>query len=323
VPAYNVEKYVGACLRSISREIDGRRDIEVIVVVDGATDGTQRIVEDWASRHPETAIRIIVQENAGLSSARNRGIAASDAEYLAFLDADDIWLDGYVEAITAAISQHAPDIIEYDAILVGEGGTPEGSLKISSGTGGSMEPRSADDFLRIFRCYAWARVYHARLFDAIYFPVGRRFEDTSTTPWLYKACDRIISIGVPLVGYTQRKDSILRSPTVSDVEDLVWAYHRAMESFSSSNDDYWLEVAARIFQQACSRTEALPFRTWHGLSRLLRKTRGKMPSDRASIARKIQFRLPLAYIAILFVKRRSFDRIVRALPGISRTGASR
>jgi len=87
VPAYNAEKYVRATIDSALAQ--SSVDHEVIVVDDGSTDSTPTILDEYGRK-----IRVIRQANGGLSSARNAGIAASQAEFIAILDADDIWLPG-------------------------------------------------------------------------------------------------------------------------------------------------------------------------------------------------------------------------------------
>lgn len=85
IPLYNKAESVERALRSIfSQSIE---DYEVIVVDDGSTDGSDKIVEIVGDKH----IRLIRQEHGGVSKARNRGISESHGEWVSFLDADDEW----------------------------------------------------------------------------------------------------------------------------------------------------------------------------------------------------------------------------------------
>lgn len=87
IAAYNAAGFISATCRSAMRQtLD---DIEIIVVDDGSTDGTRDIVEALAATDPR--IRLICQSNQGVAAARNRGIAAASGEFLAPLDADDLW----------------------------------------------------------------------------------------------------------------------------------------------------------------------------------------------------------------------------------------
>lgn len=73
---------------------------QVIVVDDGTTDGSLELVQKYEKEHPN--LKVIAQENKGLSEARNAGIKAATTQYVSFLDADDIYQDDYVEKVMAA-----------------------------------------------------------------------------------------------------------------------------------------------------------------------------------------------------------------------------
>ena len=87
IPAYNAEKYIGACLDSILVRDEIR--IEVICVDDGSTDGTLNILRQY--EQADQRVRVITQKNAGAGAARNNGMQYASGEYLAFLDADDFF----------------------------------------------------------------------------------------------------------------------------------------------------------------------------------------------------------------------------------------
>nr|WP_176573498.1 glycosyltransferase family 2 protein [Nonomuraea pusilla] len=86
VPFHNVERYLGACLDSIS--VQTFRDLEVICVDDGSTDGGAALVA--ARQEDDPRFRLIRQDNLGVGRARNVGVRAATGEYLAFVDGDDM-----------------------------------------------------------------------------------------------------------------------------------------------------------------------------------------------------------------------------------------
>lgn len=88
IPVYNVQSYLRKCLDSIVNQASTL--IEVICVNDGSTDGSSSILNEYAAKYAN--IRIINQENQGLSAARNSGIRAAKGDYLFFLDSDD-WIE--------------------------------------------------------------------------------------------------------------------------------------------------------------------------------------------------------------------------------------
>ena len=84
IPAYNAEEFIDEALQSVLRQT--HRELEVIVVDDGSTDATRARVRAHGDR-----VRYIHQMNAGVGAARNRGLDAATGDYVAFLDADDLW----------------------------------------------------------------------------------------------------------------------------------------------------------------------------------------------------------------------------------------
>jgi glycosyltransferase involved in cell wall biosynthesis len=93
IPLYNKVRHVGRALDSVLAQT--YRDFEVIVVNDGSSDGSADVV----GRYSDPRIRLVHQENAGVSAARNRGIAEARADLIAFLDADDEWLPEHLETV--------------------------------------------------------------------------------------------------------------------------------------------------------------------------------------------------------------------------------
>ncbi len=93
VPAYNAEKYIEKCIRSILGQT--HNNIEVIIVNDGSTDNTQNIIGALAREDRRIIVKNI--ENGGVSNARNIGISLSSGDYIVFVDADDYISEDYAE----------------------------------------------------------------------------------------------------------------------------------------------------------------------------------------------------------------------------------
>ncbi len=87
VPAYNAEKYLSTCLDSLLKQNISHNDYEIIIVNDGSIDGTLKIASEYQEQF--SLIKIINQQNQGLSSARNEGFLRAEGEFIWFVDSDD------------------------------------------------------------------------------------------------------------------------------------------------------------------------------------------------------------------------------------------
>ena len=88
IPVYKVEKYIHQCIDSVIDQ--SYKNLEIILVDDGSPDKCPEICDDYAKK--DKRIKVIHQENQGLSSARNTGIKASTGDYINFIDSDD-WIE--------------------------------------------------------------------------------------------------------------------------------------------------------------------------------------------------------------------------------------
>lgn len=104
IPAYNAEETIAKTITSALNQT--YRACEVIVVDDGSKDATAEIVRDFMRSHEQ--VRLVRQENGGVARARNRGIANARGDYIAPLDADDIWHPEKIARQVAAL-EHAPE----------------------------------------------------------------------------------------------------------------------------------------------------------------------------------------------------------------------
>lgn len=299
IPAYNVSAYINRCLTSIFSQPDYASHVEVIVVVDGATDSTLDVTRSVLEENMAHAT-VIVQENRGLSAARNAGLKVVSTEYVTFLDGDDYWASNYLATLIPHLDSTQPDIIEYDATLVDESDRHLGPLRITAAI--SKAEISIEDFERIFRCYAWARVYRTSIVRSHPYPNGRRFEDTATTPWYYWASRQTIGLGCSLIFYRQRPNSIVATPTEADIDDIAATTREANQMYASTEAQYWQRVTHRSFQQGCRRITWLPVRRWsQALAKVRAATQGVPPPP--GFARWLQTNIPLVYVALLRVKR--------------------
>lgn len=93
IPLYNKAPYIKRAIDSVLAQTI--QDFEIIIVNDGSTDGSEKIIEEYS----DSRIHLINQENQGVSAARNHGVDVAQANLVAFLDADDEWLPEFLDVI--------------------------------------------------------------------------------------------------------------------------------------------------------------------------------------------------------------------------------
>jgi glycosyltransferase involved in cell wall biosynthesis len=122
-PAYNVASYLGEAIESVLAQTFG--DLELIIVDDGSTDATFQIASEYA--RTDRRIRLVQEENRGISGARNRALRMATGSFLAILDSDDVWLPTYLERqLAILISDPSCDIVTGNAWFLG--GAQDGEL---------------------------------------------------------------------------------------------------------------------------------------------------------------------------------------------------
>jgi glycosyltransferase involved in cell wall biosynthesis len=114
IPAYNAAEFLGEALDSVLAQC--YQPIEVIVVDDGSEDETPQIVAAYAGR-----VAYLRQRRGGPASARNAGIRAASGEWIAFLDADDMWMPGLLEKLIGASAETGADFVICDSLTLSNG----------------------------------------------------------------------------------------------------------------------------------------------------------------------------------------------------------
>lgn len=109
IPVYNRREKVLRALESVRSQTRFHDILEIFVIDDGSTDGTDEAVIQYQNEHPEMPIKLIRQANSGPSIARNLGMANASGYYLAFLDSDDEWLEDKL-ALQLELMEDHPEI---------------------------------------------------------------------------------------------------------------------------------------------------------------------------------------------------------------------
>lgn len=250
IAAYNIEAYIAECLQDVLRSVQDQD--EIIVVNDGSTDGTQRIIGDMALAHPR--IQIVDKPNGGLSSARNAGLAQAKGDYVLFLDGDDVVKPEAVGWARDVLETSQPDLLvmDYEDWLDDGRGSLVPSRARSHQPGQlSTEPvRHLRETLDDCIPSVWSRFFKRSLFAALPtppFPEWSMYDDMPTTPYLVAAARTMLYLPRPLVQYRVRAGSLTRERTERSCTDMIKAAVHASGAVSKLPPDEALQRSADTF----------------------------------------------------------------------------
>lgn len=119
IPVYNVEKYLDMCMESIYPQIKDRDDAEILLIDDGSNDSSPEICDRYAAMDSRR-IRVFHKANEGLLLTRRFGFRKAVGRYIINCDSDDMLEPGMIETLSAAINEHEPDVIFYNATMLYE-----------------------------------------------------------------------------------------------------------------------------------------------------------------------------------------------------------
>ena len=241
VPIYNVAPYLRKCVDSLlAQDIS---DYEIILVDDGSTDDSG-IIADELTAHKKTlpkgkgvSMRVIHQENAGLSAARNTGIAAAQGEYIMFVDSDDYLQPNVLGVLIEQIERDKLDVLRFRYQNVRENGEifiPHEGMKTDYNdySNSSVDGMTFLNDRMWIQCYAWQFIVCVALCKKELFTPGIYFEDTDWTPRMLLQAKRVASTELVAYNYLWRDGSITLT---SDKEKLRKHLHDKIKILEQLN----------------------------------------------------------------------------------------
>lgn len=220
IPVYKVEPYLRKCLDSVCDQT--LREMEIILVDDGSPDHCGKICEEYAAR--DDRIRVIHQENRGLSGARNVGIALARADIIGFVDSDD-WIEPDMFALLYR------NLIRENADISVCGRTEHKNGRANPKGSGVYTVQSKREAVQnVFELNgvgmaAWNKIYRKHLFQSIRFPEGRIYEDAYVMVRLVDAAEKVVFDMQPKYHYVRRQNSITMHayrPAMHDAITGTW-----------------------------------------------------------------------------------------------------
>lgn len=198
VPVYQVEAYIEACVDSVLRQ-QTRYTYRVTLVNDGSKDRSRDLLRRYES-HP--AVEIIDQENRGFSGARNRALENITGRYVTFLDSDDRFPEGAIEALMQAAEQYEADVVQGSYRTLNAAGKV-GTEYILPQSGNAYEDKT-------LLGYTWGKLFRAELFARVHFPEHYWFEDSICSYLLFPQAKTCVSISRMVYEYRIHPAGITR-----------------------------------------------------------------------------------------------------------------
>ena len=243
IPVYNAEKYIAECLDSVLSQTYAR--LEVIAVDDGSPDNSGKILDEYAAR--DRRIKVLHCDNAGPSTARNRGLRAAEGSYICFVDNDDILAPDYIEKLLSPIrgKKRAFSFCDYSS---------DYPLEQKEGI---TEPVSRDRFKGflsdlkspeyIVAVVVWNKLYTRDIWDGLFFPDGKLPDDEAVIYDVIIGSKEIYYVQTPLYYYRRHEGSI-----TADIKKLertglyaISTYEDRAEKALKQNDREFAEICIR------------------------------------------------------------------------------
>lgn len=219
VPVYKVEKYLKKCVNSILTQTYSK--LEIILVDDGSPDNCGVLCDEYALK--DDRIKVIHQENKGLSAARNTGIDASHGDYLCFVDSDDLVTPDYCQVLYDLLKDN-----DYDFSVCGVCRFEDGDNPILKMTDLNNKVWKSKEFLKEqvnknSEFGVWNKLYRRSVFSKMRFAEGRLNEDVIWSADLAVNTTNCIETKSQHYCYRQRNSGIVGKQSEKGSVDFLYA----------------------------------------------------------------------------------------------------
>lgn len=227
IPVYNRKKYIKKCLDNLLQQ--DLTNIEIILVDDGSTDGSEKICDYYSKINP--IIKVVHQPNLGVAAARNTGLRKAKGKWISWIDSDDLVSQDYINTLKK-IAESDFDIIvfKYQVFtnkLPEDVITKKGIRLISKPD--AMQKLSDTDFGN----FLWNKLFRKKLFSKISFPENMVYEDVATTYRLLDKAKKIGCIDKTIYYYRQNNKSIVHQhnseKAIQMLEDRIKNQNKLVE----------------------------------------------------------------------------------------------
>lgn len=219
IPVYNAESSLRDCLNSIINQ--NFKDIEIICINDGSVDNSLAILNEYASK--EKRLKVITQQNQGVSVARNVGISQAKGEYILFCDADDTYKSNLCSVIATVIDKEGKDVIAYGHENYVDGELEDIDYKNITKI---KKTNTLENWLNL-QVYIWEKAFKRSFIEKhnIKFPVGiKNAEDLVFCLLVYFSGAQYSLIESALYEYQKERNGLSTFSNPNGIENDTVAY---------------------------------------------------------------------------------------------------
>ena len=254
IPVFNGIKYLDECVSSVTSQV--LREIEIIIVDDGSTDGSGDAADRYAAA--DTRIRVIHQKNSGVSSARNAALKIATGDFIGFVDSDDIVLPEMFNRLYEAAEEYGAEIVTSGYRSFNEAGenAPTMPPYVPEKPIGKEEIKSlaAEMHKRGSFLFIWRSIFSRRLIEenGISFDTDIAIgEDTLFCMECYLNAQKAVAVGEALYRYRLHSGSAMRKKYKPQLASSLTAQYEKKAELCRR---YFLELADDYYRDAARQT---------------------------------------------------------------------
>ncbi|MBE5999531.1 MAG: glycosyltransferase [Sarcina sp.] len=241
IPVYNVRPFLRACMDSVFAQTF--RNLEIILVDDGSTDGSGELCDTLSMEDPR--VRVIHRENGGLSAARNTGIDASTGTYLYFLDSDDALSPVALAHLWTACIRTRADVAVGDFLRFSSEEVPKERRTFASESLDTKEALRRMLLNRGFGHQAWGKLFRRELWEKLRYPAGLLYEDYAVIYDVMLGAAKVAAVTDALYFYRMQEGSIMHARITERNLTLLDTSERVTQMVSEKYPDL-REAAVRL-----------------------------------------------------------------------------
>lgn len=238
VPVYNTELYIEKCIDSILNQTYD--DFEMIIVNDGSTDDSKKIIQKYCKENKDF-VKCIHKKHGGISSARNKGVQKAKGDYLLFVDSDDFIEKNLLKTLEKKLRDE-PDIVRFQIKeLHGEKVCMHRELPFETVRGDTAFKKIVNyHYIEKVWCYLYKTSFYKD--NKFEYALGKYYEDFGLTPLILMKASKVKSIGYVGYNYVIQNRNVDYEEVKKKADDYLYHYKKlinALDTIDVRNKDIY------------------------------------------------------------------------------------